>query len=138
MTRILAIDYGLKRTGLAVSDPLRIIANPLEVVETNSLFNYLKSYFGKEKVEIVVVGRPVDLFNQPTHLTVPTDIFIEKLKKLFPGKKIESIDERFTSKMAGQAMIQGGMKKKDRKQKGNLDKISATLILQSFLEAQHP
>lgn len=134
MSRIIAIDLGTKRTGLAVTDSLRIIATALETVPTAELFVYLKKYFAKENVEIIVVGMPKNLKNEDTDTTVMVRKFIEKLTLTFPTMKIATMDERFTSSMALDAMIAGGMKKKDRREKGNVDKISATFILQSYME----
>jgi putative Holliday junction resolvase len=133
MGRILAIDYGKKRTGLAVTDPLRIIATPLETVLTNELHSYLAAYVKKETVDEFVVGMPKTLKNEDSEIAPLVRIFVDELKKIYPEKKIHLEDERFTSHMAMQAMIEGGMKKKDRQVKGNVDKISATIILQSFL-----
>ena len=133
MGRILAIDYGLKRTGLAVTDPLKIIASPLETVQTVGLINWLADYIQKEEVEHIVVGMPVKLDMSNTHTTVPVKFFIKKIKLQFPQIPVSAEDERFTSKIAHQTMIIGGMKKKDRREKANVDKISATLILQSYL-----
>jgi len=133
MGRILAIDYGKKRTGIAVTDPLRIIATPLETVLTSDLLKFLTTYLGKEPVDEFVVGMPKTLLNEDSEIAPLVRIFVEELKKTFPEKKIHLADERFTSRMAIQAMIDGGMKKKDRQIKGNVDKISATIILQSFL-----
>ena len=133
MGRIIAIDYGKKRTGLAVTDPLRIIATPLDTVPTNELMNYLGDYMKKESVDEFVVGMPKTLKNEDSEIAPLVRVFVEALNKLYPEKKIHLADERFTSRMAMQAMIEGGMKKKDRRVKGNVDKISATIILQSFL-----
>ena len=133
MGRILAIDYGKKRTGLAVTDPLRIIATPLDTVLTNDLLSYLAAYVKKETVDEFVVGMPKTLKNEDSEIAPLVRFFVEELKKIYPEKKIHLEDERFTSRMAMQAMIEGGMKKKDRQVKGNVDKISATIILQSFL-----
>ncbi|MDZ7606804.1 MAG: Holliday junction resolvase RuvX [Cyclobacteriaceae bacterium] len=133
MGRILAIDYGMKRTGLAVTDPLKIIATSLETVETHKLIDRLTAYLAAESVERIVVGMPVKLDRSDTHTTQPVLGFMEILKKKFPGIPISVEDERFTSKMALQAMIQGGMKKSDRRDKTNVDKISAVIILQSFM-----
>jgi len=132
--RILAIDYGLKRTGLAVSDPLRIIATALDTVETQHLFQFLQNYFDRETVDELVVGLPKKLNNTATDMTPFVYQLVDKLKTKFPGKTVALVDERFTSTMAQQAMIAGGMKKKDRQVKGNVDKISATLILQSYMQ----
>lgn len=133
MGRILAIDYGLKRTGLAVTDPLKIIASPLDTVPTVGIFKWLKIYMGKEDVEIIVVGMPVNLSNTDTDATKPVKSFIKKLKSTFQQILVSTEDERFTSKIARQSMIMGGMKKKDRRIKANVDKISASIILQSYL-----
>lgn len=135
MSRILAIDYGLKRTGLAVTDPLQIIATSLETVETNRLFPFLKSYIDKEPVHQIVVGMPKRLDNQDTDMTSHVRSLVEELQKKFPQIPVALVDERFTSSIAKQAMIDGGMKKKARRVKGNVDKISATLILQSYMNA---
>lgn len=135
MGRILAIDYGKKRTGLAVTDPLRIIATPLDTVLTNELMSYLSGYVKKETVDEFVVGMPKTLKNEDSEIAPLVRAFVEALNKAFPEKKIHLADERFTSRMAMQAMIDGGMKKKDRQIKGNVDKISATIILQSFLRS---
>jgi len=134
MSRILAIDYGLKRTGIAVTDPLRIIATALETVETNKLFNFLTSYFQKEQVDQLVVGLPKRLNNKDTDMTAPVQKLVADLQAKFPDKPVALIDERFTSSIAMQTMIDGGMSKKDRRVKGNVDKISATLILQSYMD----
>ena len=134
MGRILAIDYGLKRTGIAVTDPLRIIATPLETVVTANLFQFLTSYLQKENVDEFVVGMPKTLSNEDSEIAPTVRKFVENLKVKFPEKSVHLADERFTSSMAMQAMIDGGMKKKDRQVKGNIDKISATIILQSFID----
>jgi putative holliday junction resolvase len=133
MGRILAVDYGLKRTGLAVTDPLRIIATALDTVPTVDLVKYLTTYLQKENVDEFVVGMPKTLMNEDSEIAPQVRAFIEVLKKTFPDKPIHLADERFTSRMAMRTMIDGGMKKKDRQVKGNVDKISATIILQSFL-----
>ena len=134
MGRILAIDFGLKRTGLAVTDPLRIIATALDMVETSKLMDYLKKYFQSQEVEKVIIGLPKRLNNTDSEIAPEVRKFIEKFKSAFPDKPIQTVDERFTSSMAQQAMIAGGMKKKDRQVKGNVDKISAVLILQSYMQ----
>lgn len=137
MPRVLAIDLGTKRTGLAVTDPLKITANPLETIETSKLIDYLRSYCGREEVEALVLGLPTRLNGQDNEMTPRVMKLKEELEKTFPEKKIALIDERFTSKMAMQTMIAMGSKKKDRKEKaGNLDKVSAAIILQSYLERQ--
>lgn len=134
MSRILAIDYGGKRVGLAVTDTLQMIANGLDTISTSEIFTFLKNYVAKEKVVCIVVGEPKRLNNTATHSTEMTEKFVEELKKKFPAITIERMDERYTSKMAFQAMIDGGLKKKDRQNKETVDKVSATLILQSYLQ----
>jgi putative Holliday junction resolvase len=134
MGRLLAVDYGLKRTGIAVTDPLRIIATPLETIPTGGLFDFLSAYTKKEKVDEFVVGMPKTLLNEDSEITPVVRKFVEHLKLKFPQIPVHLADERFTSSMAMQAMIDGGMKKKDRRVKGNVDKISATIILQSFID----
>lgn len=138
MGRILAMDYGLKRTGLAVTDTLQIIATALETVPTAKLLAYLKDYCRKEPVEAFVIGMPKTLGNQDSATASDVRTFIKKLIEEFPSTPIHEVDERFTSSIAQRAMIEGGMKKKDRKVKGNADKISAVLILQSFMEKRMP
>lgn len=133
MGRVVAIDYGLKRTGIAVTDPLRIIATPLETVPTTTLFEFLIAYARKETVDEFVVGMPKKLSNEDSEIAPVVRKFVDELRLKFPQKPVHLADERFTSSMAMKAMIEGGMKKKDRQVKGNVDKISATLILQSFL-----
>lgn len=134
MGRILAIDYGMKRTGLAVTDPLRIIATALDTVNTPDLINYLTKYFQNADVEKAIIGLPKRLNNTDSDTAMAVRKFIEKFKVAFPEKPIHTVDERFTSSMAQKAMIAGGMKKKDRQVKGNVDKISAVLILQSYMQ----
>lgn len=137
MPRVLAIDLGTKRTGLAVTDPLKIVASPLETVETSQLMAFLRTYCAKEDVETLVVGLPIRLNGQDNEMTPKAMKLKEELEKAFPEKKIALVDERFTSKMAMQSMIAMGSKKKDRREKaGNLDKVSAAIILQSYLERQ--
>lgn len=133
MPRILAIDYGAKRTGLAVTDPSKIIASALETVPTDKLLEYLKKYTQTEAVEAFVIGMPKNLDGTATDGTAYVERFVVELKNSFPETPIHLHDERFTSKMAMQTMIAGGMKKKDRQVKGNIDKISAVIILQSFM-----
>ena len=134
MGRILAIDLGTKRTGIAVTDILQMLANPLETVETHKLIEFLNAYFQKEAVETIVLGHPKHLDGNPNEMTPRVLSLKERLLKLYPDKKIVLVDERFTSKMAMQSMIAMGTKKKDRIEKtGNLDKISAAIILQSYL-----
>lgn len=135
MARLLAIDYGKKRTGIAVSDPLQIIANGLTTVETARIFDFLKSYFEKESVEKVIVGLPKQMNNEASENLPRVEQFVQKLKKLYPHLPVEFYDERFTSKMAHQTMLAGGLKKKDRQNKALVDEISATIILQGFMES---
>jgi putative Holliday junction resolvase len=135
MPRLLAIDYGTKRCGIAVSDPMQIIAQGLTTVHSKDIFDFLEKYFEKEKVEIVIVGEPKKLSGEATDATVHVNAFVKKLKEKFPAMKIERIDERFTSKMAFQTMIDSGLKKKDRQNKELVDEISATIILQSYMNS---
>lgn len=137
MSRILGIDLGKKRTGLAVTDPLQIIAGPLKTIPTHTVIQFLKTYMTVESVEAIVLGFPTNLNNEDTDMTSDVRSFKKRLEREFPGKAIHLQDEKFTSKMALDAMIAGGMKKKDRRIKGNVDKISATIILQSYLEVNN-
>lgn len=135
MGRVIAIDLGTKRTGLAVTDPLKLLANPLETIPTHTLFAYLTAYFVREPVDVIVLGYPKSLDGTATQMTPHVLQLQKKLAKTYPEKTVELVDERFTSKMAMQSMITMGSKKKDRKEKaGNLDKISAAIILQTYLE----
>ncbi len=134
MGRILAIDYGRKRVGIAVTDPLQLIASPLQTIDTPKLIPFLVDYVKKEKVDELVVGFPKKLDNTFTTITQEVLDFAKKLELLFSGKKIHLWDERFTSSMALQALIQSGVSKKMRKDKAMVDKLSATILLQSFLE----
>ncbi len=136
MARILAIDYGAKRTGLAVTDPLGMIATPLVVISSHELENYLKEYFGTEMVASVVIGMPKNLDGSPTNATPLVQAFINRFRKVFPHMELILHDERYTSKMAMDAMIVGGTKKNRRRDKGLVDKVSATIILQSYLESK--
>ena len=133
MPRILAIDYGAKRTGIAVTDPLQIIATALDTVRTHDLLEFLKK---NEAVEAFVIGMPRKLDNTASDNAPRVEGFIKVLKKNFTGIPVHTHDERFTSSMAMQSMIAGGSKKSDRREKGNIDKISATIILQSFMESK--
>ncbi len=135
MGRIVALDYGLKRTGIAATDPLQIIASPVTTVATKELFTYLKEYIEREDVDTLVIGMPKRLDDTDTHSTREVVKFITEFKSKFPQIELVEEDERFTSKMAVQAMVAGGMKKKDRRKKENVDKISAVLILQSYLDS---
>jgi putative Holliday junction resolvase len=134
MARILAIDYGQKRTGLAVTDPLQLIANGLVTVNSGEIISFLKDYFIKESVELVIIGYPKQLNNSPSVAVRYIEEFISKFRKNFPQRKFVLFDERYTSKMAFQTMIDGGLKKKKRRDKSLVDKISATILLQSYLE----
>ena len=137
MGRYLAIDYGTKRSGVAVTDTLKIIATPLNAVATHDLMNYLAEYMEREQVERVVVGKPLQMDNKPSESMKYVHQFVTAFKKRFPEVLVEWLDERFTSKMAADAMVSGGMKKKDRQKKENVDRISAVIILQSYLEQQN-
>ncbi len=134
MGRILSIDYGGKRTGLAVTDPLKIIATGLSTVETSKLLSFLKDYFSKEQVELVIIGMPVNWDDSATHATPLVQKFIKDFQKHFPVIPIREVDERFTSKLASQAMLQMGLKKKQRQNKAMLDEIAATIMLQEYLQ----
>lgn len=134
MGRILAIDYGTKRIGLAVTDPLQIFASPLTTVSPGEFDSFLATYLKTEVVDEFVIGYPVQMNNQASEAVRYINPFIKKLKKTYPEKEIHLADERFTSQMAFQTMIDGGVKKKDRQDKSMVDKISASIILQSFLE----
>lgn len=135
MGRLLAIDYGLKRTGIAVTDPMRIIATPLETVDTAKLLQFLEQYLKRESVDEFVIGMPKTLKNEDSQIAPAVRNFIVTLKATFSDKPVNEVDERFTSSMAQRALIEGGMKKKDRQVKGNVDKVSAAIILQDFMNA---
>lgn len=134
MSRIICIDYGLKRTGLAVTDPLRIIATGLATVESPKLITFLKDYFQKEKVSLILIGEPWSMDDTATHATPLVLKCIKDLEKNFPNIPIEKVDERYTSKMASQAMIEMGLKKKQRRNKALVDEIAATIMLQEYLQ----
>ena len=133
MGRIVALDFGLKRTGIAMTDELQIIASPLTTVDSAELMVFLKDLILKNQVDTIVLGEPKRLNNQDTHITQNVYLLKEALEKEFPFQKIELVDERFTSKMAMQSMIDGGLNKKQRQEKGALDSVSATIILQSYM-----
>jgi len=133
--RIVAIDFGEKRTGIAATDPLRIIANGLTTVETPKLKEFLKDYFSREEVDTVVIGYPKTLRNELAVVTAKIDKFLEWLTAEYPSMKVVKADERFTSKMAFQTMIDSGISKKARQNKALIDQISATIILQSYMES---
>jgi putative Holliday junction resolvase len=134
MPRILSIDYGSKRTGIAVTDPLKIIATGLTGIHTKDLESFLIDYFKKEEVELVIIGHPTDMDDSDTHATPLVQAFINRFKKVFPTMPIEKVDERMTSRMAVQSMIQSGMKKKARQNKNLVDEIAATIMLQEYLQ----
>lgn len=135
MGRLLAIDYGTKRTGVAVSDSLKIIANGLTTVATHTLFDFLKKYLGEEDVERIIVGMPKTMKNEYSENMQHIKGFVRKLQTLYPDMPIEYYDERFTSVLAQRAMIDSGLKKKDRQNKALVDEISATIILQDYMES---
>ncbi|MGW8315943.1 MAG: Holliday junction resolvase RuvX [Bacteroidales bacterium] len=137
MGRIIAIDYGNKRTGLAVTDPGQRIASPLETVPTHTLMHFLEAYFREEQVESVVVGRPFRLDHTEAEIVKQIGFFVQAFRKRFPGIPVSWMDERFTSKMASQTLRDGGMKKHARRERGTLDKVSASLILQTYLEKRN-
>jgi putative Holliday junction resolvase len=134
MARIMAIDYGSKRVGLAVTDPLQMISTGLTTVHSKDLIDFLKTYLSKEEVECIVVGEPKRMNNEPSESARFIEPFVLHLKRTFPKVKVERMDERFTSKMAFRTMIDSGLKKKDRQNKELVDEISATIILQSYME----
>ncbi len=134
MGRILAIDYGRKRVGLAVTDPLQMIANSLTTVHAKDIWNFLSDYLNKETVDCIVVGYPKQMNNQASEAVRYINPFVKRLQKLYPEMDIQLVDERFTSKIAHQTMIDAGLRKKARQNKALVDTISATIILQSYLE----
>ena len=136
MGRIMAIDYGRVRTGLAVTDPMRIIATALTTVETHTLFQYLKDYCARETVDLFVVGEAKHMDGTPSESMQYIEPFVAKLKETFPDKEVTRVDERFTSKMAFQTMIDSGLKKKDRRNKGMIDQIAATIMLQDYMKSE--
>jgi putative holliday junction resolvase len=133
MGRIMAIDYGKKRVGVAVTDPLQLIATRLETVDANAIWKFLDDYFSRETVELVLIGYPVQLNNQPSEALRFINPFIQSFQKRY-GIKIRQVDERYSSKMAFQSMIDAGLTKTQRRDKGTIDGVSATILLQSFLE----
>ncbi|MBQ6074020.1 MAG: Holliday junction resolvase RuvX [Bacteroidales bacterium] len=136
MDRILGIDYGRKRVGVAVSDPLRIFASALDTVPSAKIIDYLKRYAENEAVERFVVGYPMNLDNTPSEAAADVDIFLKLLRKHFPSVPVTLEDERFTSVLAHRAMIDGGVKKSDRRDKAAVDKVSAAIILQTYLDRE--
>ncbi|MCM1034537.1 MAG: Holliday junction resolvase RuvX [Paludibacter sp.] len=135
MGRILAIDYGRKRTGIAVTDPLRIIAQPLETIPTHTLLDWLDTYFRKEMVDTVVIGHPKQMNNEDSETMPDIRVFIKHFRSRFPERQILLFDERFTSVLAHQAMLDGGMKRKQRQDKNAVDKIAAAFILESYMQS---
>ena len=138
MSRILAIDYGLKRTGIAVTDPGKLIATALDTIQSHKVIEYLKKYLAEESVECFVVGEPRQMNYSPSEITPQIDEFIKRLKITFPSIPVKRMDERFTSRMAMQSMIMSGLKKSDRRKKELVDQVSAVIILQSFMEMYKP
>jgi putative Holliday junction resolvase len=136
MGRIIGIDYGKKRIGLAVTDPLQIFASPLDTVDPAGFFAFIHNYLEKEAIDAFVIGYPVQLNNKPSESVNQINPFIRKLEKTFPDKPVHLADERFTSQMALRTLIDGGVKKSDRRDKSLVDKISASIILQSFLDSR--
>jgi len=135
VARIICIDYGGKRTGLAVTDPFKMIATALTTIPSKELIAFLTDYFAKEVVELILIGEPKNLDDSATHATPLVAAAIKNLAKTFPHIPIQKVDERYTSKMAVRAMIDMGMKKKDRREKGNIDQIAATIMLQEYLQS---
>jgi len=136
MGRILAIDYGNKRVGLAITDPLQLIATPLETIHSQDVLTYVKVYHQREPLAAIVVGMPRTLLNEPTDVTSAVVGLLRRLRRELPDVPVHEIDERYTSRMAHQAMLDGGLSKKDRRDKATVDRVSATLILQSFLNSR--
>lgn len=133
MSRVMMLDYGKKRTGVAATDPLRIIATSLGTVETKDLVDFLKKYFSQESVSLVLIGYPLNTDDSPTHATPLVEGFIKAFKKLFPTMPIERYDERYSSKIASNAISGMGLKKKDRERKGIIDEVSAVMLLQEWM-----
>ncbi|WDF64997.1 Holliday junction resolvase RuvX [Flavobacterium sp. KACC 22763] len=136
MPRILSIDYGQKRTGIAVTDEMQIIASGLTTIPTHTLVDFLKDYFAKEKVEAVLIGEPKQMNGEPSQSASVINGFVTHFSNIFPDMKVIRVDERFTSKMAFQTMIDSGLSKKQRQNKGLIDEISATILLQDYLSAK--
>jgi len=134
MAKALGIDYGLKRTGIAITDDLKIISSPLTTVATNELFDYLGKLFSKEKIEVVVIGEAKYLDGNSSEITLLQEKFVKTFNQKFPEMRVERINEMFTSKMAAHTLAVSGMKKLDRQKKENLDMVSAAIILQSYLD----
>ena len=137
MGKIVAIDFGLKRTGLAITDDLKIIAAPLTTIDSNQLMTFLKSLILKDKIDVIVLGEPKRMNYEDTHISENVRLLRDALVKEFPAQKIAMVDERFTSKMAAQSLVVTGMSKKKRQEKGTIDMISAAIILQSYLNSMN-
>lgn len=137
MARIIAIDYGGKRTGIAVTDPFQIIATGLTTIDSKEMILFLKKYFSENEVELIIIGEPKNWDESDTHATPLVKAAISKLEKEFPAIPLKTVDERYTSKLAKQAMLEMGMKKKDRRDKKNVDVIAATIMLQEYMQ-NHP
>lgn len=137
MARILAIDYGGKRAGIAVTDPLQIIATGLETIQSRELIPFLKKYVAAEQVELIIIGMPKNWDDSDTHGTPLVLAAVKKIQKEFPNMPLKTVDERYTSKMAKDAMLEMGMKKKDRRIKGNVDVIAATIMLQEYMQSMN-
>ena len=137
MGRILGIDYGRKRTGVAVTDPLKIVAGNLATVPTHTLMQFIKDYIGREPVERIVIGQPTQLNGEPSESMKYITPFVNRLRKELPDMPVVMYDERFTSTIAHQAMIEGGMKKSDRRDKARVDAIAATIILNDYLQSKY-
>jgi putative Holliday junction resolvase len=133
MARILAIDYGLKRTGIAVTDPLQMIATALTTIESQRIFTFLSAYFEKEKVELILIGDPKNLDDSDTHITADVQRIIGIMQKKFPTIPVKTVDEQFSSVMASRAMLEMGLKKSRRREKGIVDQLAATMMLQEYL-----
>jgi len=136
LARILSIDYGGKRTGIAVTDPLQIIATGLDTINSHELIPWLKKYLQQEAVELLIIGLPKNWDDSDTHATALVETVIKKIQKEFPLLPLKTVDERYTSKMAKNAMLEMGMKKKDRRDKKNVDVIAATIMLQEYLQSK--
>jgi putative Holliday junction resolvase len=134
MPRLIGIDYGTKRVGLATTDPLKLIANTLATIHAKDVIQYLKDYTAKEEVECFVVGKPMKLDGSDSQSAVHVEKFVHLLRKNFPAIPVEMIDERFTSAIATRSLLEMGLKKKDRAVKGNVDQVSAVLILQTYMQ----
>ena len=137
MDRYIGIDYGRRRTGIAASDPLGIFASALDTIDSTKLIDYLKNYASKERILAFVVGYPVNMDGKPSEAQADVDVFLKQLEKTFPGVPVQLEDERFTSVLAQRVMIDGGMKKSERREKGSVDRISAALILQGYLDRRN-